>query len=379
MGLGRPSCVSAVGATQGAFGRYRVVRPLGDGAMGTVYLATDDLLGREVAIKTLRPLAAGAFQAEVFRARFSNEARAVASLSHPSIVQVFDMGLEGRVPYLVMEVVHGPSLKARLAERGRLAPGEARALGVQMARALDEAHRRGIVHRDVKPANILEASGGTWKLADFGVAHVPDSDLTLTGQFIGSPAYGAPEAIERGELTPAGDVYGLGATLSEALAGTPDVPPDLARSIERAMAKDPGARPSARQLAEELAGQGDAVSRGARSRLVPIALGAAAVLALLVVLGLSSRREPATPAQRAPFSLASEPAVAGDTPVVPRPQSEKHAKHWRKVQEKLAKGDLEEAAKHLEEILEKHPDDAEARTLLERIRREPAPAYDRDD
>jgi serine/threonine-protein kinase len=256
------------------FGRYRVVATLGRGGMGEVFAAVDDVLGREVAIKTLR---AGDARSRLVDARFTHEARAIAALSHPGVVQVFDLDAAADPPYLVMERVEGPSLSARL-DAGALAVGEVRALGVQIALALAAAHDRGVVHRDVKPGNILGAGVGRWKLADFGVAHVPDSSLTLTGQFIGSPAYAAPEALTRGELGPAADVYGLGAALYQAASGrwprseptspgiaallapppplaglAPHVPATLAAAIERALAPEPADRPSAEELARLLA------------------------------------------------------------------------------------------------------------------------------
>src|SRR5262249_788043 len=141
-----------------------------------------------------------------------------AQFSHPSVVQVFDIDLTANPPYLVMERVAGPSLADRI-KQGPLAPDEIAPLGIQIARALAAAHAAGVVHRDVKPGNVLGAGPRVWKLADFGVAHVPDSSLTMTGQFVGSPAYAAPEALVKGISAPAGDVYGLGATLYEAAAG----------------------------------------------------------------------------------------------------------------------------------------------------------------
>src|SRR5262249_875261 len=150
--------------------------------------------------------------------RFRLEARAIASLSHPNIVQVFDLDATADPPYLVMERVAGPSLRERL-RGGPLPERELRALGIQIPRALAAAHATGIVHRDVKPANILAAGENAWKLADFGVAHVPDSSLTMTGQFVGSPAYAPPEALVRGQCDACGDVFGLGASLYEAAAG----------------------------------------------------------------------------------------------------------------------------------------------------------------
>ena len=168
------------------FGRYRVTGTLGTGAMGDVYLAVDDVLGREVAVKTLRGRHTG-LAARIADDRFRQEARAIAQLTHPSVVQVYDLDLNADPPYLVMERVAGPSLKERL-DGGPLPEAEVRALGIQIANALAAAHARGVVHRDVKPANILAAGPGVWKLADFGVAHMPDSEVTISGQFLGTPA-----------------------------------------------------------------------------------------------------------------------------------------------------------------------------------------------
>ena len=259
------------------FGRYQVVATLGRGAMGEVYAAVDDVLGREVAIKTLRGTDNG-MAPRLLDARFRHEARAIAQLAHPGVVQVFDIDVTATPPYLVMERVEGPSLATRL-DAGPLSPSEVRAMGIQIGRALSAAHQRGVVHRDVKPGNILAAGSGRWKLADFGVAHVPDSSLTLTGQFIGSPAYAAPEALTRGELGPPGDVYGLAASLYQAASGrwpraepttagvrgllappppltelAPGFPPELAQVIERALDIEPGNRPTADELARAMAG-----------------------------------------------------------------------------------------------------------------------------
>jgi serine/threonine-protein kinase len=142
-----------------AFGRYRVTGTLGAGGMGEVFAAVDEVLGREVAVKTLRGKHDG-LAARLLDERFRQEARAIAALAHPGVVQVFDIDLAAEVPYIVMERVAGPSLKERL-EHGPLDLAELRALGIQIGRALAAAHAAGIVHRDVKPANILSAGGGT--------------------------------------------------------------------------------------------------------------------------------------------------------------------------------------------------------------------------
>jgi serine/threonine-protein kinase len=263
-----------------AFGRYRVQEKLGAGGMGAVYQARDEELGREVAVKVLRPLAAVGEPPRELIERFRREARAVALLSHANVVRVYDQGMEGDFPYLVMELVGGPTLADRIAA-GPLEVREVRTLGIQIASALDAAHAAGIVHRDVKPSNVLQSGAGTWKLADFGIAHMSDSSLTITGQFLGTPAYAAPEMLEGGQVGSPADVYSLAATLYAALAGEPpygdanlaklivaigkgerprpigerraDVPAGIAAALERAMASDPSARPTASELAHELA------------------------------------------------------------------------------------------------------------------------------
>lgn len=255
-------------------GRYRVTGTLGAGAMGDVYAAIDEALGREVAIKVLKSQH-NALAARILDERFRQEARAIASLTHPGVVVVFDIGLDADPPYLVMERVAGPSLKDRLSS-GALPEPEVRSLGIQIARALAAAHERGIVHRDVKPANILAAGDQTWKLADFGVAHVPDSSITMTGQFVGSPAYAPPEALLRGQCDREGDVFGLGAVLYHAVTGAwprleqtsgallaplppvrttaPSVSEELAGIIDGAVNVEPARRPAASDLASALAG-----------------------------------------------------------------------------------------------------------------------------
>lgn len=245
--------------------------------MGSVFLARDGVLQREVAVKSIHPTPGKAGQD--FGARFLNEARCVASLKHPNIVPIFDLGMEGDAPYIVMEVVDGPALHEAI-DGGKLAPREVRTIGIQIANALAEAHRAGIVHRDVKPANILQAGDDNWKLVDFGVAHIPDSSLTTAGDFLGTPAYAAPESLDGSVFGPASDVYGLAATLYHVLADAPphgvgnavkialrattqdaprldtvnpDVPADLVQIIAQCLSRDPELRPAAAELAERLA------------------------------------------------------------------------------------------------------------------------------
>jgi hypothetical protein len=254
-------------------GRYRVLSTLGTGAMGEVLRAKDERLGRDVAIKRVKNVFGA--MTSLFHARFEAEARALAALAHPGVVQVFDLGFEGETPYLVMELVEGPSLRDVLDKDGPLAAPAVRALGIQLARALEAAHARRILHRDIKPGNVLQAPGGVWKLADFGVARVPDSEMTVAGSFMGTPAYAAPESLIRGDYSPESDVFSLAVMLVETITGAKPrpsgtlaemiaratapvpltgVPADLAATLAPALAIIPTQRPSAGALAEALAG-----------------------------------------------------------------------------------------------------------------------------
>jgi hypothetical protein len=277
--------MSASTATPQRLGRYQMVSQLGAGGMGAVYLARDEELGRDVAIKVLRPLAAFGAPTPDLVERFRREARAIAAVSHPAVVQLYDQGVEGTLPYLVLELVQGPTLAARIRDEGPLSVREIRTLGIQVASALAAAHARNIVHRDVKPSNILQAAHDSWKLADFGIAQMADSSLTITGQFLGTVSFAAPETIGGGAASAASDIYSLAAMLHAALVGEPpyggldmarlagamaqgppppiaskrpDLPASVAAAIDRALALEPGARPTASAFAQELAADGAA-------------------------------------------------------------------------------------------------------------------------
>ena len=198
-------------------GRYEVERTLGRGGMATVYLAHDTVLGRPVALKVLAEHLAGD---ESFRARFLREARLAARIAHPNVVQVYDAGGDEAGLFIAMEYVDGESLAEELARRGRLSAGEVVDLGRQLAAALAAAHAAGLVHRDVKPPNVLRARDGTVKLGDFGIAHSHDSTaLTAHGSVLGTAAYLAPEQARAEPVTGAADLYALGVVLYEALTG----------------------------------------------------------------------------------------------------------------------------------------------------------------
>jgi serine/threonine protein kinase len=255
--------------------RYRLDSRIASGGMGEVWRGTDTTPNREVAIKLLKPEYA---DDPTFRARFETEARHAASLHHPNIAGVFDFGQSSHRPYLVMELVDGQPLSALIQGGRPMAPGAVRELLAQAADGLGAAHAAGIVHRDVKPANLIVTPDRQVKVTDFGIARAAQSaGLTGTGEVMGTPQYLSPEQAQGQTSTPASDVYSLGVVAFECLAGTrpfvaetavatalahlrepvPDLPPsvpaDLAAVVRRSMAKLPQERfPDGNALAEAL-------------------------------------------------------------------------------------------------------------------------------
>src|SRR5215217_2023252 len=258
-------------------GRYVLRAPLGRGGMGVVWRAQDAVLGREVAVKevVLPPTLAEA-ERRPAQARVLREARAAARLNHPGAVTLYDVIQDRGNTFIVMELVAAPTLAELVREQGPLPVGRVAELGVQLAGALEAAHAAGIVHRDVKPGNVMVADRGGAKLADFGIASLQgDPQLTSTGLVIGSPAYMAPEQA-RGEASgPAADFWALGATMFYAVEGEPPFdrgtsiatlaavvndPPRVPRRagpltdvLTALLAKDPAARPTGPALRAELA------------------------------------------------------------------------------------------------------------------------------
>jgi hypothetical protein len=270
-------------------GRYRLGRLLGSGGMAEVYEAVDERLGRRVAVKVLKPSLATDPDAAT---RFASEARSAARLSHPNVVAVFDTGEDDGLPWLVMERLPGRTLADVLAA-GKIDQAQLRVWMLEALAALGAAHRAGIVHRDIKPGNILLTDDGHAKVADFGIAKSIESspgdiDLTSTGMLLGTPAYLAPERIDGAPATPRSDLFAVGVVLWEALVGRkpfdgktplaiaakvrsepvlpvgtlrPDADPHLAAAAEQAMAKDPSLRPaSAEDMAAVISGAAPTVA-----------------------------------------------------------------------------------------------------------------------
>jgi len=204
-------------------GRYRLMNRIGSGGMGHVWLAWDERLSRAVAVKQLHsPVGLDEADARVAHARAMREARNTARLHHPNAVPVFDVVDHDGQPCLVMQYLPSRSLHAVLAERGPLPVREVAQLGAELGSALAAAHRADIVHRDVKPGNVLVAEDGTARITDFGISHaVGDVSLTSTGMVTGTPAYLAPEVARGAPSSPASDVFSLGATLYAAVEGSP--------------------------------------------------------------------------------------------------------------------------------------------------------------
>jgi serine/threonine-protein kinase len=198
-------------------GRYRLEAKLGSGGMSTVYLARDQTLDRQVAVKVMhREMSEQADQLE----RFRQEARSVAKLSHPNVVSVIDAGEDGGHPYIVFEYVEGETLKQRINRDGALAPQEAIAYAIEIARGLSMAHARNMVHRDIKPQNILIDAEGRAKLTDFGISRQLEQDgMTATGRVLGTTDYVAPEQAMGRKVDPRTDIYSLGVVLYEMLVG----------------------------------------------------------------------------------------------------------------------------------------------------------------
>jgi eukaryotic-like serine/threonine-protein kinase len=348
-----------------SLGRYRIDELLGSGGMALVYRGHDVRLERAVAIKLLADNLA---EDESFRRRFVREARTVARLAHPNVVRIYDVGEARGRPYFVMELVDGETLAVQLRRRQRLPVQEAIRIASGLCAGLDHAHQAGLVHRDMKPHNVLLTTDGGVKIVDFGIARLVDETaITQSGSVLGTAAYLAPEQALGGDVTPAADVYALGVVLFEMVAGrvpfdaaqaldvrrrhaspslqaaAADVPRALEELVRDCLQPDPSQRPAVADVSERLqriaaelptdAGSpaltaetariGAAADKRVQTRIAPrrrrtarprrralLWLGAGVVLAVALALtavfaaGSSSR-----PKQAPPATLPSSPAA----------------------------------------------------------------------
>ena len=265
-------------------GRYRLCAEIGRGGLGVVWEACDDLLQRDVAVKELRfPPGLSDEERERLAERTLRDAQAVAVIDTPAAVRVFDAVEEDGRPWVVMEMVRGRSLTDLIVERETLPPAEAARIGLVVLDALECAHRAGLVHRDVKPSNVIVTDEGRIALGDFGIATVDTDPDEGTGVIVGSPLYLAPERVAGEDPSPESDLWALGATLWTAVEGAPPqvgeesstcsrCTPELADLLTRLLSRDPAARPGHDEIRAEL----EAVCRDARAASVrPAALATA--------------------------------------------------------------------------------------------------------
>src|SRR5947207_4714742 len=274
-------------------GRYKLDERIASGGMGDVWKGTDEVLGRTVAIKILLP---SLLDEPGFAERFRGEARTMATINHPGVVDIYDYGSDPAAgAYLVMEYVEGDALSRTLARVGRLTPARTMALVAQAADALHAAHEMGVLHRDVKPGNLLVRPNGTLVLTDFGIARsAMVGQLTAAGSVLGTASYISPEQASGATATALSDVYALGVVAYQCLSGhrpfegdnpleiamrhvrenppplPGDIPPAVRQIVERAMAKDPAARwPSASALAQVARRASAQLAAGGSSPSVP--------------------------------------------------------------------------------------------------------------
>ena len=318
--------------------RYRLEERIASGGMGDVWRCVDDVLGRTVAVKILLP---SLLEEPGFTERFRGEARTMATINHPGVVDVYDYGSDPATgAYLIMEYVQGEALSRTLARVNRLTAGRTMALVAQAADALHAAHRTGVVHRDVKPGNLLVRPDGSLVLTDFGIARSAGAaQLTAAGSVLGTASYISPEQAMGEQATPLSDIYSLGVVAYQCLSGyrpfegenpleiamkhvreTPrplpaDVPSNVRMIVDRAMAKQPAARwPDAAAFAQEAR---RAAAQLGTSAPQPVSAGPSRPTARPTVI--TAPAAPATRALRAqPVALRSGATTAGARPGGPR-------------------------------------------------------------
>jgi len=331
-------------------GRYRIVREVGRGAMGVVYLAQDPRLNRQVAIKTLELTVDDPQQREFLRGRLLRDAQAAAALSHPNIVAVFDVIEEPNSAYVVMEYVDGESLASRLRRIGRPEPAATMRVLREMASALDYTHERGVIHRDIKPGNVMIDAQGTAKIMDFGIARIADTRTnTPTGMVMGTIHYMAPEQIKGEPLDGRCDQFALGAVAYEMLTGgtmfgaqslatlaykivNEEPPPMRSMNANLPEAVDTVIRRAlAKQPAQRYATCGEFVKALDAAFAGPAAAPGADRDAPTLTMRLASGELAAPSAARATGATAVTAATAASAPAAAAPPAEGHTRVWMAI------------------------------------------------
>jgi serine/threonine protein kinase len=301
-------------------GKYEIKRPLGRGAMGTVYEGWDPIITRRVAIKTVRLPDASDPDTDEALTRFRQEAQAAGRLNHPNIVGVFDYGETNDLAYIVMEFVDGASLKSVLDRHERFALADAVRIMEDLLAGLQFSHERGVVHRDIKPANVILTSRGQAKIADFGIARIESSSMTQAGAVLGTPAYMSPEQFMGQVVDARTDIYSSGALLYQLLTGERPFEGSMSAIMHKALNTDP---PAPSQLSVTAPPSFDAVVRRAMAKRPEDRYRSATAFADAIRAALSDQAEPASPDEATMLAapMQSRPnrsvAAAKVPPVIP--------------------------------------------------------------
>jgi tRNA A-37 threonylcarbamoyl transferase component Bud32 len=295
-------------------GKYEIKRPLGRGAMGTVYEGWDPIIERRVAIKTVKLPETADPETEEALARFRREAQAAGRLTHPNIVAVFDYGETNDLAYIVMEFVDGPPLKSLLDKQERFAVPETLRVMEDLLAGLQFSHERGVVHRDIKPANVMLTSSGQAKIADFGIARIESSSMTQAGTLLGTPAYMSPEQFMGQVVDARTDIYSSGVLLYQLLTGERPFEGGLSAIMHKALNTEP---PAPSQLSVTAPPAFDALVRRAMAKRPEDRFPSAKAFADAIRTALSNQAEPAAASDDEATMVAAAPRAAPPPP--PRP------------------------------------------------------------
>ena len=294
-----------------ALGKYEIKRPLGRGAMGTVYEGWDPIIARRVAIKTVRLPDSADPETEDALARFRREAQAAGRLTHPNIVAVFDYGETNDLAYIVMEFVDGPPLKELLDKQERFALADTVRVMHDLLAGLQFSHERGVVHRDIKPANVMLTSSGQAKIADFGIARIESSSMTQAGTLLGTPAYMSPEQFMGQVVDARTDIYSTGVLLYQMLTGERPFEGSMSAIMHKALNTEP---PAPSQLSVTAPPSFDAVVRRAMAKRPEDRFASASAFAEAMQTALANPAEPAVRADETTMVVAPPPGAAAATP-----------------------------------------------------------------